>query len=163
LCYFDYTTNTLAKVSTNLQFGSDIFDMPVMRLFGATPDHYLFYRHDDAVNRTIRAALITYNGANFTVQSFPTPNQHMAVAFSGSPASVNDVDYYNVSALLGIVFYTSDPFNVYNSIPSDPTTFAWNAITSHHVDGAVGNPSWDGSPDSPTDLHALRQTIEWLP
>jgi dipeptidyl aminopeptidase/acylaminoacyl peptidase len=162
LCYFDYTTNTLAKVSTNLQFGSDIFDMPVIRLFGATPDHYLFYRHDDAVNRMIRTAKITYNGTSFGIDVFGT-GTHNAVAFSGSPTQASDVDYFNVSALLGIVFYTSDPFNIYNSTPNNPATFSWNAITSHHVDGAVGNPSWDGSPDSPTDLHALRQTIEWLP
>jgi hypothetical protein len=74
--------------------------------------------------------------------------------------------YYNVSPLLGIVFYKNDAADnhFYNSAYTPTLRWAAPAGTDHSPDGYVGNPSWDSSSlSNATDLHALRAVAEWLP
>jgi hypothetical protein len=164
------------KVSTILDFGAtDIVDMPVIRTNSGTT--FLFYRFYDsgATRHKIRAGTLTYNGTSFGggITGSVGSSTHKDVQTTGggdiseTPATMAnvDVDFYNVSPQLDVIFYGTvneafyRNFNTAGGIDN-----AWSTTTeSFFVDGHVGNPSGIGAGNNLTDRHALRSTVEWVP
>jgi hypothetical protein len=169
LCFYDFTRSAFGVVDTDLAASSNIADMPLIQRNGGTT--YLFYRFDNGSTENIRVAIVTYDGTNFndiTSGPFPSPN-HKDVALTVDGAAIsNNVDYYDVSPRLHIVFYEFGSNTFQNSYAAydllDNLIFGdWEPLVPHSVDGYVGNPSWDEDPDSDTFLHALRATVDWVP
>ena len=89
------------------------------------------------------------------------------------------VEYYDVSPLLDIMFYDDTEFDLqnllYNGAGIQAGSENWALGTNHFVDGNIGSPTWqsgpgggvgipwDGSDDTPTELHAHRVTFDWVP
>jgi hypothetical protein len=147
LCFYDFLTGTTGVVDTNLATGSEVADMPSIQ------DGVLFFRWDNATNTRLRYAPITsYTGGVFALG-----------ADLDIPPDTLNVDYYDVSPTLDIIFYRRE-----NNVSSDlfenqDFNGTWAVPVDHYVDGFVGNVSWNGSLNTPTDLHATRATMDWVP
>lgn len=169
LCYYDFKQNQLGVVNTNLATGGNVADMPLIQQFDGTT--YLFYRFNNTVTTGLRVGTITYNGTAFSggiTAGVPTANLHQNVGDDVNDVTflITNVDYYDVSPTMNIVLYQRGDSTLHNLYYTgnlgdweDPA----NPIVTHRVDGFTGNPSWNGDPGIPTDLHALRATIDWIP
>jgi hypothetical protein len=171
LCYYDFTRNVVGLVSTTTSPGAETADMPLIRSDGIT--RYIFYRLETGGTRVLRIATITYDygpgtiGGGITV-GFATPFHDEAT--DGSNPLTNNLDYYDVSPSMSIVFYErgglNDSFFENHTWGGSVTFNDWLGAPGtgqHMADGFIGNPSWAGSPATPTLLHALRATIDWVP
>lgn len=186
LCFIDLATNASGRVSDNLVFaGSDIVDMPAISTYDhdlnlATPNRQaLFYRWGDGSTKNIRVTEILYDGAGmFTVSPFNVGTHNTAASPSAAGLMI---DYYHVSPFMDLVYYESTITNgvfqttnvFYNRPFINNILTGWNTVTTHHVDGFVGNITatsgpgaglpWNGSENTATLFHAQRATVQWIP
>lgn len=174
LCYYNLATGAAGSVTSVHEPGypgASILDMPVVRALdinsdGVPDEHWLFYRFDDATDVKIRVAKIAGDIPN-NLPALGPLHGDMVIAGSANPISTT-VDYYNVSPSLDIVFYEPNSLEFYG-VKYTGTDLQWQDPDAtvdaplFFVDGYVGNPTWNGNPNVPTDLFALRATVEWLP
>jgi len=151
-------------------------DMPVV-VNHFSGDSFLFYRFDNSGTNELRVALLEYDPASgFAAlgaagQTGGTTNpKHMIVDSSAN------VEYYDVSPLLDIMFYDSSFFD-FNNLDYNGTNIIgaggdnWASGTIHSVDSFIGNPNtvffggglWNGDESLATELHAHRATFDWIP
>jgi hypothetical protein len=149
LCYYDFQTDETSLIETSVvgdgsATSNEVADMPSVQYDGTTP--YLYYR---------------FNSTSGVYLRYTTLNSDLSAnSASSHPVTTANVDYYDLSPTLDIIFYElgSDQFQnlLYDGGGS------WSVGDTHYVDGFVGNPSWEGD-SYPTDLHALRATMDWVP
>jgi hypothetical protein len=178
LCFIDLATGASGPVSAGLLAdGNDVADMPGIASFlsGAAEAKALFYRFDDGSTNSLRARTVTYTGGVFTLGTAAT---------IATPAGGNDIDFYNVSPAMDVMYYesvvtssvfstidvfTNRNFTVNGTLSADD----WAAADTHNVDGFVGNITvtggsipggiWNGDAGIPTPYHAQRATFDWIP
>lgn len=141
-------------------------------------DNYLFYR-DNAGD--IQATFISnYDGTTMTLGSEVTVVDVTATSWTDATA----VDYYDVSPLLDVMYYTFADQTLFTNLqlqfdddnPLTPPviTDGWSVSGQHRVDGATGTPAVVGGNNTPgpwtpsdvnteTDYHAQRITFDWIP
>ena len=192
LCYYDFNNNVTGKVHTTLDFGAnDIVEQPiVINYFNGT--NYLFYRFfDDAAGfHKLRVATFTYTFTPSTIDedfadgvaTGPGSATHNDVA---DAATTQYVDYYDVSPMLDVMFYTFDhpteSDDMFRNLLFDEAllgqateiTGNWTTQVNHFVDGFVDSPSsisggfgsgvWNGDLNVPTERHAHRAAFDWIP
>ena len=173
LCYYDMLTNThgLIDIQYGVNGSSTFANMPVIIRKSSTLS-YLFYRRFDNSNNTeLRMGPIEYSGGAWSggvVDSdINTPTQHEQVDSS------SNVNYYDVSPMLDVMFYGFGDNLFHNRYFVDGSPFSWTSGDGHIVDGFVGYPTvnldntdinWNGfTEDNGTDFHAFRATFDWLP
>lgn len=170
LCFIDLATGASGEVVASLLVdGNDVADMPGV---GSLTDgsKALFYRFDDGTSNSLLVRpIISYTGS-FGVDAAVTV---------ATPSGGNDIDFYNVSPMMDVMYYestitngvfrtldvfTSLDFNVNGTLSSDD----WTNVGDHRVDGFVGNittstfgGAWSGT--GPTVYHAQRATFDWVP
>lgn len=177
ICLYDLTNNTANLLDGSIPANSD---MPI--IWG----NQLTYRYKDGSNYVLRFATLDADNDTDLVESYTTraaapiggccqTDYHTDVTRDdgGSfvPISTN-VQYYtrrfndaaivfyeNNPAVLLVHYFSPPGFDFYNS-PTPPT---WGEQNQAQLNGLFGNPTWDGTPDNPTLLLALRVTIIWQP
>ncbi len=169
LCFYDFAGTTPHGVISQTEVtGDDVADMPsVINHYGGTT--YLFYRFYDDSGDTydLRAGDVMYNRVTAVWSGSVTG------ALGASHVTISNttgVDYYDVSHLLDVMFYEfgDDDFQTMLNTGG----LAWNAPILHYVDSYAGSPItviggfgaiWNGDLNQPTELHAHRATIDWIP
>ncbi len=167
LCYYDIAANTSGVVDADIPFGgANISDTPQIRA-DANGDTLLFYRYNNGTTATLRVAIINRVGGVFDVPVFGGNHKDTGIS--------TNLDYYHVSPYLHIVYYERvDSVNFFKNRLSSSGTFAgsWGAAIGHDIDGFVGNPNgvvgfpgilWNGALTTPTELHAYRASMQWVP
>ena len=178
LCFIDLATGASGQVvAALLADGNDVADMPSIGSL-ANGTKALFYRFDDGTSNSLRARTLTYNS---TLGVF-TPAAAVTIT---TPGGGNDIDFYNVSPVMDVMYYESnitpvgsssvfrtlDGFINLDFIESGGLSADdWDNVSNHSVDGFVGNittslfgGAWDGDLDIPTPYHAQRATFDWVP
>jgi hypothetical protein len=180
ICVTDVNTNWTWQFSTNIPGGGfdNIADMPVVKLRGVPT---LYYRYFDGTNRQMRFA--EFNG-------FGVDPYELRTAPADAPFHMN-VEYYDYDAAtylpitdrldyialdygdLGILFDEYYPDNgLYsgsgcNFVRVDrdfnPATPEWYFNNYFYFSGQNCNPWWNGVEGDWTELHALRNTINFVP
>jgi hypothetical protein len=163
ICLYDLQNRSQGPLDADIPVGAD---MPVYNGFGT-----IFYRFTSGPNRTLRMA--EWNG---DISAFGTtaPPVHVAVQYdttnpqgdgTGLQSVSNDVDYYTIMDR-NIVFYETSAYPFFTAYFNweAPTPQWWGEFLGQHwVDDNAGNPGWSGNPNDPTDLFALRNTVDWTP
>jgi hypothetical protein len=165
ICYYSLASRFLEELS-NVRPGG-IADMPVVR-FGT-----VFYRYDDGSDTFLMMAeydggLPTYPATTSPVHVEATYDSTDTPDCSGTLTRLSTtIDYYAVSATgRNIVFYQITGNQFFNAYFNwDGTVPCWfgPSLSWHYVNDNAGNPFWTGSFDDPTDLFALRNTVDWTP
>lgn len=176
LCLYDL--NWMTSSDDRIEFDSDIpegADMPIIA------GGRLYYRYntgsDDDGNsiddRVLRWAQIIWQDPDFVppyVERDDTPTEpfHTDVEFDSGGGDYDPIttalDYYDIRFNeVQIVFYEWDGFDFGFTFYQPEPIPEWTAPEWHSVSNQVGNPYWNGDPDENTDLHTLRNTVDWVP